>query len=306
MNILIIGGNGFIGSHLVDSLINRNHKVRVFDISHEKYRNPNPTVDYRISNLNSIPDLYEAMLGIDMIFHLASASVPSTSNIDLINDVNNNLIPSLNILNLAVRQGIKKIIYFSSGGAVYGNTDDIPITENHQQNPISSYGIIKSTIEQYIKLFSKQYNIDYLIIRPSNPYGPRQGHYNAQGVISTFLKKASNHESFTIYGDGNATKDYIYIDDLIEICNGLIASNVKGTYNVGSGVGMSLNEIIFIIDKVTKYKNIIVKTDPKDYDVKSFILDMEKTKSKLQNPVNLTSLEEGIKLTWEWINTKDI
>ena len=120
MNILVIGGNGFIGSHLIDHLLIKGHNVRVFDISYEHYRKPLVNVDYRISTLDNIPDLYEALLGIDIVFHLASASVPSTSNIDTVSDVKKNLIPTLNILNLSVKLGIKRIIYFSSGGAVYG------------------------------------------------------------------------------------------------------------------------------------------------------------------------------------------
>jgi UDP-glucose 4-epimerase len=154
MNVLVIGGNGFIGSHLIDGLLRHDHKVRVFDIVHEKYREPNSRVDYRLSNLNSIPDLYEAMMGIDLIFHLASTTVPSTSSIDIIADVNNNVISTLNILNLATRQGIKKFVYFSSGGAIYGNSDFLPLSEENHKNPISSYGIIKATIEQYIKLYN--------------------------------------------------------------------------------------------------------------------------------------------------------
>lgn len=150
--ILIIGGNGFIGSHLIDGLLEKDYKVRVFDITLEKFRKPNSKIDYRISYQNNIYDLLEAMIGIDIVIHLAGTTVPSSSNIDLIADVNNNLITSLNILNLCVRQGIKKVVHFSSGGAVYGNSEVLPIEEDHKKNPISSYGIIKSTIESYVQL----------------------------------------------------------------------------------------------------------------------------------------------------------
>lgn len=301
MNVLVIGGNGFIGSHLIDGLLKRNYKVRVFDLFHEKYRGPNPMVDYRISNLVSIPDLYEAMMGIDIIFHLASNTVPSTSSIDIIADINNNIISTLNILNLAARQGIKKFVYFSSGGAIYGNSDHLPISESHDKNPISSYGIIKATIEQYIKLYNRQYNLDYLIIRPSNPYGPRQGHFIAQGVISTFLRKSKSDEPFLIYGDGSSKKDYIFIDDFIEMTMQLVESNSQGVFNIGSGFGTSLNEIITTINKITNKENKTILSESKSYDVDNFILDISMLRDKLENDIELTSIENGIKSTWDWV-----
>ena len=158
MNFLIIGGNGFIGSHLIDVLIKNNHKVRVYDLFMEKYRTPLKEVDYRINSIDDLDSLYEAMHEVDIVFHLASSSVPSTSNQDPILDVNGNLVTSLNILNTIVKAKIKKIVYFSSGGAIYGNTMGL-INENNQLNPISSYGIIKTTVEKYFLLFSKIHKI---------------------------------------------------------------------------------------------------------------------------------------------------
>jgi len=300
MNILIIGGNGFIGSHLIDHLLFLKHRVRVFDVSHERFREPLQNVDYRLSRLDNIPELYEAMLGIDIIFHLASASVPSTSNLDQIGDVNSNLISTLNILNLMKRLSVKKIIYLSSGGAVYGNVDQNPINEDSPIKPISSYGIVKSTIEHYILLYNRLYNIDYLIVRPSNPYGPRQGHFIAQGVISTFLRKSANLESFSVFGDGSATKDYIYITDFVSLLWQLTEKDAQGIYNVGSGIGIDLNQIISCINSVTGIKNEVNYSIQKAYDVNNFVLDISKLKEVI-GEINFTSLEEGIKNTWSWV-----
>lgn len=300
MNILIIGGNGFIGSHLIDHLLPLGHRVRVFDISNERFREPLQNVDYRISRLDNIPELYEAMLGIDIIFHFASSSVPSTSNIDQIGDVNSNLITTLNILNLMHRLSVKKIVYLSSGGAVYGNVDHNPIDENAPIKPISSYGIVKSTIEHYILLYNRLYNIDYLIARPSNPYGPRQGHFIAQGVISTFLRKSLNSDSFSVFGDGFATKDYIYITDFVSLLWQLVEKDAQGIYNVGSGVGTDLNQIISCINLVTGIDNVVNYSPQKSYDVSNFILDISKLK-KVLGEVSFTSLEHGISNTWAWV-----
>lgn len=302
MNVLVIGGNGFIGSHLIDSLLNNGHNVRVFDVQYERYRESIKNVDYRISNLDNIPDLYEAMLGIDIIFHLASGSVPSTSNIDTISDINKNLIPTLNILNLCVKLGIKRIVYFSSGGAVYGNPLTPMIVEEHSLNPISSYGIVKATVEMYLSLYQRMYGLEPLILRPSNPYGPRQGHFIAQGVISTFLRKVKMDESITVFGDGNSKKDYIYIKDLISLTTELSFRGEVGVFNLGSGNGTSINQIIEQIKLTTKRDLTINNIERKIYDVNHFVLDVTKT-TNLLGSYSFTTLENGVSETWKWLNS---
>lgn len=301
MNILVIGGNGFIGSHLIDHLLIKGHNVRVFDISYERYRKPLANVDYRISTLDNIPNLYEALLNIDVVFHLASSSVPSTSNIDTVSDIKTNLIPTLNILNLSVKLGIKRIIYYSSGGAVYGNPLTTVINEEHPLHPISSYGIIKATIEMYLSLYQRMYGLKPLVLRPSNPYGPRQGHFITQGVISTFLRKVQMNENITVFGDGNSTKDYIYIKDLIDLSYELSFSNEVGVFNLGSGKGTTINQIIDQIKDTTNKNFEINNVDKQIYDVDHFVLDISKT-TNLLGAYSFTSLKEGVSKTWNWLN----
>jgi UDP-glucose 4-epimerase len=300
MKILLIGGNGFIGSHLADRLLNDGHSVRIFDAVHERFRAPNREIDYRIANLNDIPALAEAMMDIDTVLHLASTSVPSTSGADMVNDIQNNLVTSVGVLNIAIRHRIKKFVYFSSGGAVYGNPECLPVSENHSRNPVSPYGIIKAAMEQYIKFYHSQHGLEYLILRPSNPYGPRQGHFVAQGVISTFLRKSAAGETLQVFGNGCARKDYIYIDDFAAIVSELIRSNQSGTYNTGSGTGTSLNEILKHIDTVTGKENRVEYTGEKQYDVTNFILDISRLKTKMPG-FEFTGIEHGIRATWEWI-----
>lgn len=303
MNILVIGGNGFIGSHLVDYLLLKGHKVRVFDISYEKYRKPLQNVDYRISSIENTSELYESLLGIDSVFHLATSSVPSSSNIDPISDIKKNLINTINILNYLVKLQIKRFIYFSSGGAVYGNPLITPVSEDHPLKPISSYGIVKAAIESYLLLYQRLYDFNPLILRPSNPYGPRQSHYIAQGVISTFLRKIKTNESISVYGNGNSTKDYIYITDLIEATYLLGISSYSGVYNIGSGKCTSLNNIIQLIKKITSSDPQITYLNSKDYDVLNFVLDITKVSNQINwNPK--IPLEVGIEKLWNWINQK--
>ena len=301
MNILIIGGNGFIGTHLADTLLSHNHKVRILDVEKEKFREPNKAIDYRISSLFNSFDLYESMMGIDVVFHLASTTVPSTSGINYSVDVQNNVISTINIIDCAIRQKIRKLVYFSSGGAIYGIPESLPIKEEDPKKPISSYGIIKYTNEMYVELLCRQNNLDYLIVRPSNPYGPRQGHFIAQGVISTFLRQSIGNDPFNVFGDGNGKKDYIYIQDLVDAILGLLDRDALGIYNIGSGCGYSVNEIIGVIDRVTGKKNEVVRTPGKKYDVQNYLLDTAKVEATLGRQIARTPLETGIRMTYDWL-----
>ena len=300
MNTLIIGGNGFIGSHLVDKLLKEGHNVRVFDIQYERFRKPLVNVDYRISSLENNSELEDAMLEIDVVFHLASSSVPSSSNFDAIKALNNTLIPTLNVLDLAVKSEIKKIVYFSSGGAVYGHPLSAKINEEHSLKPISSYGIAKVTIEMYLSLYERMHGLKSLIIRPSNPYGSRQGNFKAQGVISTFLSKAKNNETMTVFGDGNSAKDYIYIDDLINLTTKISFGDNFGVFNIGSGEGTTINQIVSQIKSTTGSNLKINNVETKIYDVNNFVLNISKLRNKTDH-IEFTSLKEGIDKTWNWL-----
>jgi UDP-glucose 4-epimerase len=301
MNYLLIGGNGFIGSHFIDVLLSNDHNVRVFDVQHEKFRLPNKKVDYRISPFSNIDTLENALLDIDVVIHLASATVPSNSNDKAIFEIDNILKPSLILFELLVKHKIKKIVYFSSGGAVYGNVkNDCLISEKTQLNPVSSYGIIKATIEHYLKLFQSNFGLNCLIIRPSNPYGPRQNNTVSQGVISTFLRKIVKNEELIVYGNVDIMKDYIYISDLINVVYGLIESNQAGTFNVGSGTGTTLKQILEVIDTLDSNSINVNIQRSLSSDVSSFVLDISKS-IKSTNYTPLVNINYGIFLTWDWI-----
>jgi UDP-glucose 4-epimerase len=300
MNVLIIGGNGFIGSHLVDAFLKNNHFVRVFDQFSERFRKPLQGVDYILSSVKNISDLQNSMIGIDIVFHLASSSVPSTSNLDPIEDINNNLLDSLNIFSAAINAKIKRIVYFSSGGAIY-DPSSLPLKEEDSLKPISSYGIVKSTVESYLKLYERMYNLETLIVRPSNPYGPRQGNFMTQGVISTFLKKIHLEEKISIFGDGNSIKDYIYIEDFVSIIIKIVESNSNGIYNVGAGYGTSINEILEKIILVTNKIPDLEYRDQQNFDIPNFVLNNDKVKSLLSENYRFTTIDEGIRRTYDWI-----
>jgi UDP-glucose 4-epimerase len=299
MKILVIGGNGFIGTYLTDFLLNNGHQVRVFDKFHELYRAPNRKIEYFIDDIENNDVLLDAMNEIDVVFHLASSSVPSSSDVDVKKDLISNVVPTLLVLDNMIKKKVKKIVYFSSGGAIYGPSIDIPINEAQSLNPISSYGITKLTSEKYVELYSRNFEIDYLIIRPSNPYGPRQGKNIAHGVISTFIRKTLAREKLTVFGDGKNVKDYIYIKDLISCVYLLFSKNLNGTFNVGSGHGVSLLELIEEIQLITDVNNDLEFLPSNNYDVQNFILDISKLKDKI-GVFNFVSLKTGILETFLW------
>lgn len=301
MNVLVLGGNGFIGSHLVDKLLKEGHSVRVFDKNEEHFRKPLQKVDYHLGEFGNRGLLLEALKDMDVVVHLISTTLPKTSNDDPVFDVQSNIVESLFLLEQCVKIGIKKIIFASSGGTIYGVPDAVPVAEENATNPICSYGICKLAIEKYLMLYKQLYNLNYTILRPSNPYGSRQNPFGIQGAIPVFLGKILRNETIQIWGTGNVVRDFIYIEDVVNAFHRSIIhdSNIK-IFNIGSGKGHSLNDLLSIIRNVTEIDVSINYTKSRTYDVSEIYLDISNAKKELHWEPH-TSLEEGIKLTWEFV-----
>jgi UDP-glucose 4-epimerase len=206
------------------------------------------------------------------------------------------------MMEIALKHGVKKIIFPSTGGTIYGNAKNIPISENAPTNPLNPYAISKLTIEKYLHYFYTQYGMDYLVLRYSNPYGERQNPRGNQGVIPIFLNKIRYNEAPVIYGDGNSVRDYIYIDDVIEATISLLGrGSHEKLYNIGSGTGTSLNQLLKITSEVTgKPVSPIYKEDGGRY-IKKVILDISKIQQETGWQLK-TDISKGITRTWEWLN----
>lgn len=299
MKVLVLGGCGFIGSHLVDGLLEAGHKVRVLDRSPKLYRAPLAKVDYRFGDFSNTPFLAEALEGIEVVYHLISTTVPSTSNLDPVSDVRSNLINTLQLLQLMVQKNIPKIIFLSSGGTVYGIPNAVPIPENHPLRPICSYGVVKVAIENYLFMFHQLHGLEYVVLRASNPYGERQGHVGVQGVIASFMAKILGGEPIEIWGDGSVVRDFIYINDLAKLCVLAAKSEKSGIYNAGSGVGHSINEIVSAFTEVTGLTIEPVYRPGRGYDVPSVILDIMGAKCAFDWSPQI-DLRDGIECSWQW------
>jgi len=301
MNCLILGGNGFIGSHLVDKLLAIGHTVRVFDKYEEHYRKPIMGVQYLYGDFGNRGLLSDALNDIDLVFHLICTTLPKTSNDDPAFDVQSNVIETLFLLEQCVVKKIKKIIFISSGGTIYGKTDILPILEDSPTNPECSYGITKLTIEKYLALYNHLYGLNYVIIRPSNPFGVRQNPNNIQGAISVFLGRAAKGEPLEIWGDGGVIRDYVYVEDLVDgiYKSATIDSNSR-VFNMGCGTGYSLNEIVNVIRRVTGQRIMITYKPKRIFDVPIMYLDIARARKELLW-IPDTSLESGIHKTWQFV-----
>ena len=305
MKYLVLGGKGFIGSHLVKALINDGHSVRVFDRNASESEEMSENIEYISGDFTDIFAIAEALTGIDVVYHLISTTVPSTSNLDMVNDIETNLVSTLRLLKTMVSVGVNKIVFLSSGGTVYGNPKMNPIPETHPLNPICSYGIVKVAIEKYLFLFNQLHGVEYNILRVSNPYGANQQHYGVQGVIPTFLLKALRNEPITIWGDGTIERDYIYINDLV--CASVKAGKemFNDVFNVGSGVLTSINEIINTIEEVSNLKLKLNNLPQRNFDVQSISLDCLYAKTKFDWTPRC-GLNEGILENWEWLKNHEL
>lgn len=302
MNALVLGGNGFIGSALVDKLIEEGHYVTVFDRLNEKFRKPKLNVKYIYSSFSNRPQIAEALQGTDIVFHLISTTDPKSSMIDPKSDVESNVIETIFLLEECVKRKIQKFIFVSSGGTVYGIPHELPIKESAAMNPICSYGITKLAIEKYIVMYNYVYGLQYSILRPSNAFGYRQDPLGNVGAITHFLNNILEKKKITIWGDGSTVRDFIFIKDLVEGIYKASVFNKSDIFNLGSGSGITINTLIELIQEVVN-KEVLVEYQPsRKYDVPEISLDISKA-SEFLGWTPATPLRKGIELTWNFLKS---
>ncbi len=300
--ILILGGAGFIGSNLTELLINSGEEVIVFGKKESNYQ-----------NLNSIFNKIKIIKGdfndsqviekifnknkIDIVIHLISNIIPGT-RLDIATN-STELISTMKLLDIMQKNKVNKIVFFSSGGAIYGKNGKSINHEDDQNNPINFYGWIKLSIEKNIQMCRYAYGINYIILRPSNAYGKNQNIYGNQGIVAVALGNLIQNKQIKIWGNGEIIRDYIYIDDLCRALLLLIQKNKwNDIYNVGSGKGTSINKVLEIIKKTTSINFNIHYKEGRNIDVPINVLDVSKLKNNIRWD-NLTDLEQGIKIMWK-------
>lgn len=299
MNCLILGGNGFIGAHLCKKLLDERHTVKVLSKS-KGFSSDFKYLDKYVSWINvdfsMVENFSEILKDIEYIFHFISTTQPNAANNDPLNDLITNVLPTVKLLEDIKRSPkVKKIIFLSSGGTVYGIPESIPIKESHFLNPIGAYGVHKVTIEKYLHFYFHNYDVDYSVLRLSNPYGIGQTGKNNQGVIPIFANKILNQQPIDIWGDGKIVRDFIYIKDVINAIYKVMTScSENKVYNIGSGKGLSLLNVIETLSQITGLPYTVNFLEKRSFDVPENVLDITLASKNLSwNPSY--SLEDGIK-----------
>lgn len=301
--ILILGGAGFIGSHLAKRLISQGEAVRIYTRSSRSIKNIYDIlerVDLVYGDFMDDVSLKASLKDVDTVVHLISTTFPGTTVESGIYDVFSNLVPTVRLLELCRENGVRRIIYGSSGGTVYGEPEFIPVTEEHPLRPKSMYGQSKKTIESYLHFFEIAYGLNIQILRISNPYGPRQNLYGTQGIVAVALGSVIDGRKFRVFGNGEQIRDYIFIEDVINAIVKAINMDHSATLNISSGVGVSVKEILDILERITGKKICREYIPSRVGDVLVNVLDNKKAK-KIYHWQPRVSIEQGIEKTWNWI-----
>lgn len=301
INVLILGYTGFIGKHLLGFLTQKqNLKITVF--SRKIDNSISAEITQIIGDYAQKEDLKSALENQDIVYHLISATIPATSWEQPMNEIDQNLIPFLQFLQLSSESNVKKICFASSGGTVYGLQQN-ELSESDPTFPYAPYGIIKNAMEHFLYYYKQKSNLNFTIFRISNVYGEGQIVSKGLGFINTALQNIALEKPIIIFGDGENVRDYIYVKDLVElmyvgISDGLNHSDI---YNLGSKQVYSLNELIILFKNLVK-ENIEVNYLPtRPSDIKNIVLDNSKIKNQQKTDFQFTPIETGILNAYKYI-----
>jgi UDP-glucose 4-epimerase len=305
MKCLVLGGGGFIGSHLSKALLEQEHVVRIFERPNLRPVAILPgsrNLDWLEGDFLNEKDISQAVAGCEIIFHLISTTISSSSNDNPIYDVESNVVSTLHLLEAARKAGVRQVIFASSGGTVYGIPEEAPIKETHPMDPVCSYGISKLAIEKYLHLYHVMHGLDYRILRIGNPYGEGQRTMASQGAVAVFLYKALRDEVIEIWGDGSVTRDYIYVGDVVQaFLKVMQSSGEHRLFNIGAGEGRSLTELIRAIESLVGRPVARRFLPARAFDVPTNVLDISRAKTFLGWQPK-TSFQEGLSRTFKWLD----
>lgn len=301
MKILVTGGAGFIGSNVVDRYIADGHDVVIVDnLSTGKKANLNFKARFYQVGIEEadLEGVFKKEKP-DIVNHHAAQIDVRKSVAEPAFDANVNIIGSLNLFEQCVKSKVKKVIFASSGGAGYGEQIRFPADEEHPFQPLSPYGITKVSVELYLYFYAITYGLDYTILRYSNVYGPRQDPLGEAGVIAIFTNAMLRNETPIINGDGKQTRDYIYVDDVVEANVLSLSKGSRQAFNIGTGIETDVNKLGEKLSNLIGYKGQIKYGPPRPGEQRRSVIDPGKARKQLGwEP--LVSFDEGLKKTIEW------
>lgn len=305
MKILVTGGAGFIGSHLTDAFIAQGHEVVVIDnLVTGRKENLNPNAKFYETDIRSaeVAEIF-AREKFDAICHQAAQLDVRKSVADPRYDADVNILGTLNLLEQARATGVKKILFASSGGAMYGEQEKFPADEEHRTWPASPYGITKLTCEKYIAVFGQMYGMTYGLMRYANVYGPRQSPHGEAGVVAIFAARLLAGEQAVINGDGKQTRDYVYVGDVVAANVAALNYTHSDYFNVGTGIETDVNELFAIINRTTGNRAQEQHVPAKAGEQMRSVLDWSKAKRLLGWEPKM-KLNDGLAETVDWFRKR--
>ncbi len=300
--ILITGGAGFIGSHISNKLL-KNNTIRVVDsLTTGKKSNVPTEATFFETDIRQKTKIKDAINGVDLLFHQAALVSVARSIERPQNSHKINTTAALSLLKAARMEGARVIL--ASSAAIYGHPKSVPIVETDTKKPTSPYGLEKLTIDHYARLFHDLYDVDTVALRYFNVYGPGQIADDYSGVISVFIDQALSGNDITVHGDGDQTRDFVYVDDVVQAnCKAATTDYVGKSYNIGTGESTTIRELAELIQDVTDTNSDIVHLDARPGDIEHSEADISKSKKQLEYKPTV-SLREGLEQTVEWYRSQ--
>ena len=309
MNVLLFGAAGFIGTNLALALAaDPQVQLTLADVNKEYFHPDLQNKGFRLveTPIGVDTDFEALFAGQDVVYHLVSTTVPTTSNQQIADELTANVVMTAKLLDGCVKSGVKKVVFISSGGTVYGKQSGCPLHEDTPTNPISSYGVQKITIEKLLHLYHCMHGLDYRVVRLANPYGPYQRPNGILGAVTTFTYKALQNQEISVFGDGSVVRDFIYIDDavraIITIANGDAEHKI---FNLGSGYGTSIRQVLRAIENALQIPLNIAWLPGRPVDVPVNYLDISRYEAAY-GPLDPVALEEGILKTAAFLKANNL
>jgi UDP-glucose 4-epimerase len=305
MKILVTGGAGFIGSHVVDAYIAAGHDVLVVDdLSTGHRENLNPEARFHQLDIQDArtAELIRAERPEVLNLHAAQMSVRNSVE-DPLADARINILGTINLLEAARQTGVRRVLFVSSGGAVYGEQETFPAPESHTTNPLSPYGVSKRAGELYAFFYQAEYQLPFVALRYANVYGPRQDPHGEAGVVAIFSGRMLQNEPVIINGDGRQTRDYVFVGDVARANLLALERDVRGPFNIGTGVETDVNRLAEILLAASGSRSKVTHGPPKAGEQRRSVVDHRRATAELGWRPEV-SLEDGLKQTVEWFRTK--
>jgi UDP-glucose 4-epimerase len=296
---IVLGGGGFIGTNLCRRLVSAGYRVRAFG---RRCQFPDELrgAEWYQGDFTDATALAAALETFDVVFHLVHSTTPQSANLDMAGDVQGNVVASLALFDLCRKLKVRRLVFVSSGGTVYGLPNAIPTPETAPTDPIGAYGVGKLAIEKYLAVYERLHGLDYRILRVTNPYGPFQVPIRNQGLVAAIISKALRGESNEIWGDGSVIRDYIFVDDVVDALAAAVDDRSEGRiFNIGSGKGRSVREVLAAVEVALGTKLDVNWKQGRAADVPASVVAIERARD-LMGWVPRTPLDRGLAQTIQW------